>query len=433
MPVSTSLQCPHCGYSTTTSKVILPNTNIRCPKCQSVFQLVPTPEGLVETIPVADEQRKDTLLEVTAAGGGAAKRRSGGGLQPKYLHEATLPPPPRTPAPIPTSSVNSESARKPPFFHGSRKLVAVLGIATLATAVAAFGTWYYVTILSLTKSADSASDHRKAVYKAPIGAPVGVSSAPVGATPPPTRVFEPAKPIGAPVPETAASPSQSLTSTNRKLAPYAIEIDGLNVSLVSAHLGRLNRAITSEYLSLRVKVTNRSKSAIPFTSWGQSKLPVILKDSQGNYYNIQHASGDKEVQIAPGKSFTDTLLFEPTTQYTQLDLDLPIPGTDRSFQFRTPPGFISRALVPLQELPSIADEAPGAPAPLPPEKDPDVRKKLIAEYREASSDIDRQARGRGFNEGNELRRRGKRDLVKNLGKKYNLDQDQVKGILRAGY
>jgi hypothetical protein len=205
------------------------------------------------------------------------------------------------------------------------------------------------------------------------------------------------------------------------------------VSLVSAHLGRLNRAIEGEYLSLRVKVFNRSQNPITFASWGRPKVPVVLKDREGNYYSIQRASGPDDVTIAPGKSIIDTLLFEPAPAHTELDLDLPIAGTDKAFEFHTRQGFIVRANVPLQELPAVADaEAKGSAAPLDPEKDPVVRKKLIFEYRERNTEINLQARNMSTNNASEHRRRKGRELYESLAKKYKFEVDQVKRILREG-
>jgi hypothetical protein len=242
------------------------------------------------------------------------------------------------------------------------------------------------------------------------------------------------KMVGASAPQPAAPPASTSPPTlTRAIAPNAVRIGDLNVSLVSAHLGRLNRAITSEYLSLRVKITNLSKNAITFATWSQAKLPIILKDKEGNFYQLQRAAGDKEVSIPPGKSHVDTLLFEPTSPYTQLDLDLPIAGTDQSFQFRTPGGFIVRANVPLEELPPIADAAPPAPpAPLPPEKDLEKRKAILVEYHEKWNEIDRRAKGQSFNNANETRRRGRKNLIKHLAEKFKLDEDKVTTILREG-
>jgi len=432
MAVSTSLQCPHCGYSTKTTKLVLPNARIRCPKCKSVFQILASPDGLVESIPVADEPVRETLLEVTAAGGGAMQPRASGGLQAKYLPETALPPPPRTPAPTPTTVAKPALATTPPPFRSSRTVLAIIGGTAVAVAVGAFAFWYYSTVKALTKSADTASAQLTAKYKAPIGAPVGAAAAPLGASPTAMPVMKMPSMVGASLPASAGSPAPSPTAPTRTEAPNAVQIGDLNVSLVSGHLGRLNRAISGEYLSLRVKVTNRSRSPINFASWGRAKVPVILKDKEGNFYSIARAAGDDNITIAPGKSYIDTLLFEATPPYTQLDLDLPIAGTDGAFQFHTPSGFVVRATVPLEELPPIAEASPAAPPKLPPEKDPEVRKAIIIEYQDKWAAIVSRAKGQSFNEGNLTRRRGQKALIKQLGDKYKLDEDKVKMIVREG-
>jgi hypothetical protein len=165
---------------------------------------------------------------------------------------------------------------------------------------------------------------------------------------------------------------------------------------------------------------------------------VTLKDKEGNFYNIQRASAAQQTTIAPGKSHVDTLLFEPTPPFTQLDLDLPVAGTDKTFQFRTPPGFIARAEVPLQDLPAVAEAPPKAPSapvafgPLPPDKDPEVRRSLIGEYREKANDLRQRSMGMETNEARNFRRRKDKEVRKELGKKYKLEPDQVERILREG-
>jgi hypothetical protein len=47
-PLTTTLQCPHCGYFGRTTKL----TKVRCLKCKNVMRVVQTDEWLVETIPV---------------------------------------------------------------------------------------------------------------------------------------------------------------------------------------------------------------------------------------------------------------------------------------------------------------------------------------------------------------------------------------------
>jgi hypothetical protein len=54
MPVSTSLQCPHCHYNAQTTKVILPGSKVRCPQCREVMHILPSSEVLVETLPAVD-------------------------------------------------------------------------------------------------------------------------------------------------------------------------------------------------------------------------------------------------------------------------------------------------------------------------------------------------------------------------------------------
>jgi hypothetical protein len=219
-------------------------------------------------------------------------------------------------------------------------------------------------------------------------------------------------------------------------APNAVQIGDLNVSVVSAELGALTRADSARYLLVKVKVTNRSKSPVNFASWGRAKVQVTLKDKQGNFYSIQRPSGDDEISIPAGKSIIDKLVFEPPSPFAQLDLDLPIAGTDQAFQFHTGPGFITQPMTPLEESPQTAvaqtTGAPAPSAPAPADKDSAVRKSIIVEYREATADMRQRSMGMNTNDARNFRRRGEKDLRKKLGEKHKLKPDQVDAILREG-
>jgi hypothetical protein len=431
MPVSTTLQCPHCQYSTTTSKVVLPDTNIRCPKCKSVFQLVATPQGMIETIPVGDELRKNTLLEVTSASVSSGQP----GIQPRYLQETVLPAPERPPEPKPTPSIKPGKSKPPPF-RSSRTFLTITGAAVAVLAVGAFAAWYAITFWGFMHSSEIIAQERAEKYKA---GPGSRSKAAQGAIVPPTVTLPPFKAqvmIGAEAPKTTPAPaSEPDIVGGRVVAPRAQKIGALNVSVVDAHRGRLNRAIASEYLLVRVRVTNLSFGIITFSRWSHAKIPVILKDDKGIYYNIQRASGEAQIQIQPGKSIFDTLIFDATPPFAQLDLDLPIVGTDKAFQFHTDGGFIQNAPVPLEELAQLSDvpAPPGVP-PVPPQprfKDPEIRRKVRNEYQKRGREIADRVKTMGFNEGTQYRRRERKKLLKDLAEKYKLEPDEIDEILAA--
>jgi hypothetical protein len=173
MPLSTSLECPHCGHSTKTSKLVLPIAKIRCPKCQKDFAILALPAGLVETIRVADEPKRDPILELTEAGGG--------GHNP-HLEESALPPLPRAPMPAPTAPAKSALENSSPPFRGARTVLAAIGgFCVLAVAVFGYAA-YYSTLKALTGGTDAANKHRTLKYKPSSRASVGSSPAPNGST-----------------------------------------------------------------------------------------------------------------------------------------------------------------------------------------------------------------------------------------------------------
>src|SRR5262249_46649693 len=133
MPLSISMQCPHCGNSARTTQIVLPGIKVRCLRCRRVFQIIPSGGVLVETIPVARDRGISPTAELVrprnrtkpaAAGAEATNRSRSGTNEP-------LPPRPAAPAPAPPRQLLTRgkplplTRGKPLPFQVSRRFTAV--------------------------------------------------------------------------------------------------------------------------------------------------------------------------------------------------------------------------------------------------------------------------------------------------------------------
>jgi hypothetical protein len=128
---------------------------------------------LVETIRVADELKRDPILELIEA--------DGGGHNP-HLEESALPPLPRAPMPAPTAPAKSALESSSPPFRRARTVLAVIGgFSVIALAVLGYVA-YYTTLKALVEGTDTANKSKALKYKPSGQASVGSSPAPNGNT-----------------------------------------------------------------------------------------------------------------------------------------------------------------------------------------------------------------------------------------------------------
>jgi hypothetical protein len=239
-------------------------------------------------------------------------------------------------------------------------------------------------------------------------------------------------------------------SSSRAIAPGALQIEGKSVSVEWAKLGPVDGQAKGDYLSLRLRITNRGEKTIRHQSWTGPDIGVILRDVNGRYYNPKPAAEQAETAIEPGRTVAETLLFEATPAGTSLDLDLPASNGAGTFQFRLPFLFIE---VPRPNAPaSRVASAPSAarppappfstngatasqetklasPPPADPEKDPRLKATLVSEYNDGKRRIERRARGMSFDESNRYKRNAPKELLKSLAEKHKLELEQVRRIV----
>ncbi len=440
MPISTKLQCAHCGSTLKTSKIVLPGAKVRCPKCKGVFDIHASDDhGLIETIPIEGETETLEVAPLSSADLHTGIVKGAMGTRPG----ATAPV--RAQAPTLTATKSLDLVGTQPAFRSGRTVFAAIGVAIAVVAVAAFAWWYVGTV----KELDTAGN---------VAVEAGAAKTETAPEPPS---------LGMPSEKAAATAKTTLENLSlppsRTMAPSTAEIGDLVVGISSARLGPLNRSTAQNSLTLGLRITNRSDKPRKYLGWTQPEIKVLLRDRYGNFYNRIPLGPRDELMIKPGETITDRLAFEPTAFGSEVTLDLPVAGSEKSFQFlipaafieRTPPPTVASANQPLR-LPSplplgtspaaqtapaaplplgtspaapTAPEAPSTPEPYDPETDEKVRTKLRGDFNESLAEINRRRLGMSSNESLTFRRRETAKLVKKLAKDNELTEDQVKRIV----
>jgi hypothetical protein len=435
MPVTTKLECAHCGTTLKTSKVVVPGAKVRCPKCNEVFHIHASGrEGMVETIPVAGEME---TIDVVLPSSDQLPRIMKAALREPLASDT---PPPRMAPPSPTVSKKIEYDGKAVPFRGPRTVVAaVCAVIGLAFA-GGFGWWYLGTVKSLDVAADVAVERRTAnieKYAKPVTSSTAIAKAPASPTP------------------TLAAPAPSARVT----APMTSEIDGIVVGIVSARLGPLEGGDGQTVFALSLRITNNTSRPMKYAGWSRPEVKPKLRDMYGNFFNrVSLDTIGTETGIKPGETITDRLIFEKTPFMAEVTLDLPVPGSEKQFEFRITPAFIERpdgppsiaaGSAPPQRLVDAAAgsriigtvksgapaaQPPPEPTPAKPEMDgpetgEEIRAKLVSDYKEKIADINRRRLGMSSNDGNLFRRRETAKLIKKLATDNDLSEDQVKRMI----
>ncbi len=423
MPISTKLECAHCGCTLKTAKVMVPGAKVRCPRCKGVFNIQASDDnGLVETIPIEGGEEP---MELDAA---SAELAAVAPVRKKATRGADAPAitgPGRAPGPVATAGKKIELSGQAPSFRGGRSMFAAIGVSVAVVAVGAFVWWYVGQVKELDTVGKAAVEQRTAVIEKAAAPPALAKVSPKPTTAPPTlAVTKPPPP--------------------RAIAPSTAEIGDLVVGIATARIGLVDLNGARNVLSLGLRITNKSANPMKHQSWSRSEIKVVLRDRYGNFYNrIPQASPD-EVEIKSGETVTETLVFEPTAFGSEVTLDLPVPGGGKGFEFLIPSGFIDRGGPPTSasagQIPNPA--APLGVAPLMPKttaaqpaktEEPATDQKLAAkirgDFKEALAEINRRRLGMSSNDSVTFRRRETAKAVKKLAKDNELTEDEVKRIV----
>ncbi len=431
MPTTTKLQCAQCGSTLKTTKAVVPGARVRCPKCKELFHIAGSDlDGTVETIPIAGEME---TVDVELPSSEQQPKKMKAAIQPQPASDA---PPPRMGAPLPAASKKIEYGGQTQF-GGSRTIVASVCVVTGVALVGGFCWWYFGTVKELDVAAGVAVEQRTA------------------------RIAKVAKPLTAESPKaksgvaTTAAPAPTVVKITRVTAPATSEINEMVVAITSAKLGPLEGGDGREALTLTLQITNNSKKPVKYAGWSQREIKARLRDGFGNFYNrLSFGPAAAEIEIKPGETITDRLLFDKTTVMADLSLDLPVVGTELQYEFRIARPFIERAgglpavvaesatpqpavdatggskapgsLTPGRADQPGAEQSPQKTAKADPETDGKLRAKIRSDYREKLADINQRKLGMSTNEGNQFKRREVAKLLKRLATENDLTEDQVK-------
>jgi hypothetical protein len=283
--------------------------------------------------------------------------------------------------------------------------ISVLGLLLL------FFNWYAHQIASLSKHTDLAADAR-AKRLAALSKPKTIARA-----------------------QPAPSPTDG-----RAIAPATFQVEDLAVGVSAARVGPIqlvdNRFIAGEYLTLQLRITNLGKVPFDYKSWSQRKTGVIIHDRNWNYYNRVMIQDPPIIEqtILPGQTIVDIIAFEaPLNQFGYLALDLPS-HTYIPHRFYIPAGFVQQVQLPRPPL--VTDRVPPPPAPPPPppafydpEADPQVRSRVITDFRRGAGVVERKINGMGYDRGRKYRTTGYNELIEELARNYNLSDGQVRRIV----
>jgi hypothetical protein len=176
-----------------------------------------------------------------------------------------------------------------------------------------------------------------------------------------------------------------------------------------------------------VRITNLSAQPIVYTSGADASLRVILKDQNGNYYNRIPSRDQLQLTIDSARTITDTLEFEkPLATGTVLDLDLPV--SDKTYQFRIPSTLIGPA------RPQVAKkqaEVPTQPRVFDPRRERELIADVKAVYNTAMERAQTRMLGMSTNNAARFRKREQDRVIKTLADKLNLTADEIKGMLAS--
>jgi hypothetical protein len=312
-----------------------PGAKVRCLKCGKVFRTASSEGG-------PDEDRVaswgveaglfsdwlDAEHSSTSATTGEEGANSYGGVTNQRFTPGL-----DTVAPPSARSKDRLIGGKSVRFEGSRKSTAVvIGFVLLVGGYLGFW-WFHGWIAQLDKTGEILGKQRTARAE---------RTDPGSAKKPGTKAGR-GQGKGAQVSAKPQNPTPPLESTvavspARATAPNPVRLDEMEVSVVEAR-------VAEERLIIRLRITNRSRGQVMYHCWSHPDNQMILRDLSPNL--MRHAllepSAQAVIPLKPGSTIHDVLVFRPTPWAFGLELDLPVWGSPKQFQFLIETGFIQRS------------------------------------------------------------------------------------------
>jgi hypothetical protein len=422
LPLTTSLQCPRCGYVGTTTQVIPAGAKVRCPKCKTIIHGLPLAAGPVEGFPAGADLPADRLNELFESDKPVSKNTQSAHDDFRVLSESNERLPPRAGGPVPAGP-KIVLDHKPLPFHNSRTFLTAILIAVAAMATFAFLRWYGDTVVSLDVAANKAGALRaKRVEQAAASAGANTSRI--------QRNLADKQP-----PDLLATPPTA--PDGRTQAPATAKIGTLVVGVSDASLAASGGPAGEQVLAITLRITNLSSKPVTYVSWSDPTINVLLTDQHHNYYNRTGAATQSTQEIPPNRTITDSLQFEKPLSGAVLALDLPIGS--RKFEFSLPAAFVQRSLAAIASVPKTAPPAPAqkaapSPAAAPQEpyradRDPQLIADVRAAYEEGMRRVEKRSLGMNSNNGVRFRKTEKEKIIKTIAEKLDMTVEQIQSML----
>ena len=439
MSLSTSLRCPHCGYSAQSSKPVASGAKVRCTRCNAVFRVATNDRGPTRSIRAANPLEAERLQVLFDSEDGTPTPLPGRdneiGFRVQSDSEERLAP--RSGERAATTIKKPALDGKPLPFHGPRAMFA----AALLTVVGLVGfgaiRWYMDTVVSLDAATTKAAANRKAAIKSFVDTHSTKALKAGNTLTKNTAIRQPG----------TVAPGATVSESTRTIAPRTEQIGHLVVGVFEAQLTNDDAAGGKGHLTVTLRVTNRSAVPMKFASWSDPVCKVILTDQYNNYYNRTGPAQAEQV-IEPNQTIVDALEFEKPLPGAVLALDLPTGS--QNFQFSMPAAFVQRAQTTriagnIFALPPTAARAP-APAPVPtpaqatssvseqpysPERNPQIIGDVNAAYKEAMKRVEKRTLGMTTNNAARFRKTEKDRIVKALAEKMEMTVDQISHMLSS--
>jgi hypothetical protein len=315
--------CPHCGFLIRTTKIITPGAKARCPSCRQAFQITPSGECLVETIPVV----------------GARSEPVEGPLPPRMPTSKETAEPRATAQSGPGQIANPKplDGRRTEPFHSSHTVVVSALLLVLMGGGWGFVSWYSSQINILTKKVDRGADVRKTKI--------------AGLADPKVVTALGCKKSGGfgPLGRAPALPDDP----DRATAPTTAQVEHVVIGVSECRVGevplRSHRTTPKAHMIITLRITNLYEAPFGYDGRIGSNDPATMRDSFKNFYHrITFDPSDPpagvvdKVTIPKGTTITDVLVFEQLPTCSDLDLDLPVGPSTGAFKFRIPSAFIKR-------------------------------------------------------------------------------------------
>jgi hypothetical protein len=315
--------------------VVSPVAKVRCRHCKAVFPyrpseddsvddipyIEPAPPGLLRAIFTATDRSTpgDTCDEVRGRYSGVTNQRLGS-RQVIVAHPL---------APASERSKDRLIGGKPVPFTESRQFMAVVLIFLLL----GIGYAGFVGLSMIVKYLDEVPRMKAANLKKRLDPKAGMAK----------KASSTTGKIQAPAPAPAPEPAPTIT---RATAPMPLRIDGVEVCVEDARVGKRDQIDKEERLVITVRITNLSPRNVKYRPWSEPANGLLLRELTPNM--LRHAligpPALDETVLKPGQAIYDYLVFEPTSPFFGLELDLPAWPVGRDqLQFLIPANFIQRA------------------------------------------------------------------------------------------